>query len=354
MSSVFLGNFAYFLIMFSWMAYIVQEMFITGSSALNLLSKDEGERKQIQVASGLHFDGIEVWLIAALVITFASFPLAFTTTLQHLYIPFFLILYSIIGRGLSIEFLYKLDSKKWLKSMTILLTVSSILLMLLLGIYMTNLFLGFPLGENGMEKSFVSIFNVSGIFGGFLFVVLSILSGAGWISIRCEGPIAERAMNFVKKFGVIYTAPVFVILVYMGFNNTNASIFIGDLFTKAPILFALPALTLISSLLAVLYGYHKNGKLLYIFSLTTMGLFLLTGFIGSFPRLVSSTIDKAYSLVAGTFEITGYTIQENYIQSNDNSLVLIFFITVIFFPIILGYQGWKYKRFNQKIKHNDE
>ena len=79
-----LGIILFFVIGFSWTIYVIQEMFITGSSALNLsIAKDDGERKQIQVASGLHFDGIEVWLVGSIALLFASFPLAFAEIFTH-------------------------------------------------------------------------------------------------------------------------------------------------------------------------------------------------------------------------------------------------------------------------------
>ena len=121
MSNETLGMIMFFVVAFAWIVYVVQEMFIAGASSLNMsISKNEGERKQIQVSSGIHFDGIEVWLVGAIALLFGSFPLAFATIFTYLYIPFFLLLYAIIGRGTSIEMMYKLDSERWVKSLKIM------------------------------------------------------------------------------------------------------------------------------------------------------------------------------------------------------------------------------------------
>ena len=209
-----LGIILYFVIGLSWTVYVVQEMFITGSSALNLsVAKDDGERKQIQVASGLHFDGIEVWLVGSIALLFASFPLAFAEIFTHLYIPFFLLVYALIGRGLSIEFIYKMESKRWIRSMSIIWAVSSIAIMLILGIYLTNIFYGFPIGADGMEKGFGSIFNVTGISGGLLFVLTSLVAGAAWIKLSTSGELGDKAMAFVKKIGIIFwMSPLLILL----------------------------------------------------------------------------------------------------------------------------------------------
>lgn len=330
-------------ITFSWMMYLSQEIFISGSSALNrAVSKSEGERRQVQVAAGIHWDGIEVWLIASLTLMFAVFPLAFTTILTYLYVPFYLLLFALIGRGLSIELIYKMDSDRWVKSMTLLWTISSMLILFILGIYMSNIFLGLPIGENGLEGGFMSIFNVTGISGGLLFLSLALLAGSGWISLTTEGDLGQRALKFVKKIGIVYTPAIFVLLVFMGFNNTSSSIFIGQLFTKYPILFALPILTVGFAVCTTWFGFKESGKNVYRFALLSMAFFIITGFVGSFPYLVSSRVDNMY----------GVTIVDAMVSARTMNIVMV--ALFIFYPLVIGYQSWKYKTFAKKVKFNDE
>lgn len=343
MSSETLIIFAYIIISFSWVVYLVQEMFITGSSALNMaICKNEAERKQIQVISGLHFDGIEVWLLAALTLTLGTFPIVFATTFTYLYVVFFLLLYAIIGRGVSIEVIYKLDSKKWIKSMVITWTVSSILIIFILGVYISNIFYGFPLEDGVMTSNYLSLFNVTGIFGGLFFLSLALVSGAGWIKINTIGDVGNKAVSFVKKYGVIYIVPISLMIVVMGFNNTDASMYIGELFSKSYIFFILPILTIVFALITLLMGSKEKGKELFIFSLLTMGFFLITGFVGTYPYMIPSNIAIE----------NGITIFDATVSTKALEIVLI--IVVIFFPIIFTYQSWKYIKFTKKVKLNDE
>lgn len=330
------------LVGFSWMVYLVQEMFITGASALNkIVSTNEGERKQVQVCVGIHWDGIEVWLLASLLLTYATFPVQFTTILTYLYVPFYLLLFAIMARGVAIEMIYKLDSKRWIKNLVWMWTISSILIITILGIYMTNLFLGFPLGENGLEGSFFSIFNVTGISGGLFFLALALLAGAGWISLTTEGDLGPKGLVFVQRYGIIYVAPIVLLLVYMGINNYDSSLFIGELFTKAPWLFILPAATVASSLLTMYFGFIKHGKFLFITALSSMALYLITGFVGSFPNVITSTLNVDYSM----------TIEQS-VGVGSMNIVLI--AICILYPIVIGYQIWKYIKFTKKVKFNDE
>lgn len=342
MSSETLAILLYIVISLSWMIYLVQEMFITGASALNMsVAKNEGERKQIQVTSGLHFDGMEVWFIAAIVITFGGFPLVFGTIFPYLYVVFFLLLYMLIARGVSIEVIYKLDNPKWVKTMVVAWTVSSVGIMLILGIYITNLFFGFHY-DGEMTKSFWSIFNVTGIAGGLYFVVLSLAAGAGWINYTTEGELGKRALELIKKFGIIYMIPVISVLVFMGFNNTGASIFIGEIYEKSFIFFIIPLLTVFSGLAITYFGYRADGNRVFIFSIVTMVLFLLTGFIGMYPFMIVSRSNPALGI--SIFDAV----------ASNKAIGLIMIIVLLFYPIIIGYQTWKYRKFSRNIKFNDE
>lgn len=344
MSNELLGNIIYFMVMFSWMVYLSQELFITGASALNrVVSNNEQERKQVQVTAGLHFDGIEVWLLAALTMLLAAFPEVFALQFEHLYIPLFLLLYALIARGVSIEVIYKLDNETWVKSMVWAWTISSILIMFVLGVYMSNTFLGFPLVDGEMTQSFASIFNVTGISGGLFFVTLSLVAGSGWLYLTTEGHLHEKALKFIKKAGIIYTVPVFLMLTLFGLNNVNTSFINGELYQNYPVLFVIPGLLVISVILLLLAGHKQKGKQTFIYGVSTMALFIITGYVGMFP----------YTMISkGSFE-NSLSISDT--MSGSDSLLVVFIAVCIFYPIVFLYQGWKYIKFAKtKIKLNDE
>lgn len=333
----------FIVIAFTWIVYLLQELFIAGASALNMsICKNEEERKQVQVITGMHFDGMEVWFIAAVTLMIGAFPLVYGTIFTYLYVIFFLLLYALIARGVSIEVIYKLDSKKWVKAMVIAWTVSSILILFILGVYLTNLFYGFPLDAGGMTSSYISMFNVTALSGGAMFVLLGLAAGAGWIGLNTEGELGERAVKFIKSRGIIYPIPITLLLVFMGFNNTEASIFIGELFSKSFLFFLLPLLTVVFATLTTYMGYLEKAKKMFIFSLLTMFFFLVTGYVGTYPYMILSNVDMSH----------GITLTEAMVSKN--ALTVIFVSSAIFFPLIVTYQTWKYMRFTDKIKLNDE
>ena len=342
MSSTFLANGLFVLLAFTWVMYLVQELFITGSSALNLvLAKDEQERKQIQYSSGLHWDGIEVWLIAALVVTLGAYPLAFATIYTHLYVVFFLLLYALITRGIVIETLYKLDSEKWVKYNKVAWAISSALIIFLLGVYITNMFYGFAIDSTTISGNLFSIFTTTSIAGGLFFFALAIAAGASWIDLTTEGELGTRGLQLVKKLGINVIVPVLLLLVFMGFNVADR-LFIGQLFTAYPVLFVLPFMAFVSAILVLYFGLKQQAKGLFIAALVTMALFVITGFVGAYPDLVPSRLDPTYSI----------TISDAITQVKSGTVI--FIAILVAYPIVIGYQAWKYKKFATKLAKDFE
>ncbi len=344
MFSETLGNVTFFILALTWTIYLVQEIFISGVAILNTsLVKNEEERKKLQVISGLHFDGMEVWLIAAIALTEGGFPLAFGTIFTYLYVVMFLLLFTIIGRGVSVEVIYKLDSLKWQKSMIIMWVVSSIGIMFLLGAYISNLFLGFPIDSTGLVGGPFSVLNVTGISGGLLFVALSLVAGSGWIYLLLDGDLKERGLRFVKKTGVIYSVPILTLLAFMGMNTgTQSSVWGGELYLSYPFLYVLPFLSVVAGVMVFFYGYNQKGKHMFIASLLVMLFFVVSGFVGTFPNVVASKIDPMYSI----------TVTDA--MSSVKGLRVIVIAVGIFYPVIIGYQTWKYKKFWNTVKEINE
>jgi cytochrome d ubiquinol oxidase subunit II len=203
------------------------------------------------------------------------------------------------------------------------------------------MFLGYAYND-GFVKGFMSVLNVTSISGGLFFVVLSFVAGAAWINLTVTGELKEKGLVFVKKVGVIYMVPILLFLIFMGFNNTDSSIYIGQLFSKSYIWFILPLITVVLGGLVILFGSKLDGKKLFVVSVLTMVFYLLTGFIGMFPNILLSKVDPTYSL-----KIID-------VMSSEKSLTVIFVAVVVFYPLIIGYQTWKYLRFATNINPHDE
>lgn len=342
MNQLLLGNIWFLLISILWIAYVVQEAFIVGASMLSIFfSKDEGERKQIQVSTGLHWDGIEVWFITAVGATFASFPLAFAVTFEFLYIPVFLLLYALISRGIGIELLYKSESLKWRKNVGILWSVSSLLIALIIGVYLVTITLGVPIGPNGIEGSFLTIFNIPGLAGGLLIVTISLVMGSGFIEIITKGDLGAKSFDLLRKTGIYVLIPLLTLIVYFGANHKDTSMFGNGLYIQYHILFVLPILSVLAGLLTALFVYKDKRIKSFISGIVTVVTYLATLFVGAFPYLLASTISHEYSISVSNA------------MASQKTLMVMFVSAVIFVPLVIGYQTWKYFKFAQKVNYMD-
>ncbi len=343
MSRLLLANIWFVFIAISWIIYLIQEAYITGASMLNMIAAgDEGKRRQIQVTTAMHRDGIEVWFLFAVLGTFAAFPLAFANTFQILYVPVFLLLYSFIARGVSIEMIYKNESPRWQKSLILAWGISSFLIPFVIGVYIVTITLGLPIGAEGMEGSFLAIFNLPSIAGGLLLVVIALVSGAGFIEITTEGDLGDKAFKLLRKYGVYVLVPLLALIVFFGANHKDTSMFGNGLYVDNNLFFILPAITVIFGLTATLSVYKDKRKLAFIFALLTLVAYIATLFAGAFPYPLPSLINHDFSV---SIEMA---------MASQKTLFIMFLAVVVFVPIVIGYQVWKYIRFSDKIKYNDE
>jgi cytochrome d ubiquinol oxidase subunit II len=169
-----------------------------------------------------------------------------------------------------------------------------------------------------------------------------LVSGAGYIYLTTEGLIGERVLGFVKKVGLIYMVPILLLLLVMGLNNHETSIFAGDLYQANWLFYIFPALLIIAAVSTMIFGYKEDGFKVFVSSVLVMVLFVATGFVGMFPNVLISLDNPLESL----------TIED--VMAQTASLRIIVIAIAVFYPIIIGYQSWKFVKFRHKIKLNDE
>lgn len=324
----------------AWTVYLCLESFVVGVGMLQgFVSKDEKVQMSKQMSVGLHWNGIEVWLITAVGGTFAAFALAYAKILESLYIPFYLLLLAIILRGIGIELMYTLDSPRYRKNMQKIWMIGSFLIPLVIGVYFANIFIGLNLGPNGYEGIFLNIFTLTGIAGGLLLVTLSIVSGASWIAMTgAPGADHDKAMNIAKKTAIV--SVLSLLIVYMGFNTKYGVFVDSQLYTSYPALWALPVLAIVSALAMVLFTFKKKPVLSFITVMTSIILYMSSAYVAIFPYLVPSRIDSQY----------GITIKDA--MGSETALRVMFYVALVLVPLAIVYQTWKFIYFAKHKKKN--
>src|SRR4051812_45269810 len=131
-------------------AYVVLDGFDLGAGVLHsYVARTDQERRQVLAAIGPYWDGNEVWLLAAGGALFVAFPPVLASGLSGFYLAIFLVLWSLILRGISIEFRSHVEHPLWRAGWDFLFCAGSTLLPVFFGAALGNLIRGLPIDGDG-------------------------------------------------------------------------------------------------------------------------------------------------------------------------------------------------------------
>ena len=137
-----------------WIGYFVLDGFDLGTGILYpFLAESESGRSAVRRSIGPVWDGNEVWLLTAGGATFAAFPAVYASMFSFLYTALLLVLFSLIVRGVSLEFRSKAPGARWAGTWDAGIFVGSFLPALLFGVAFGNLFRGLAFDAAGYHGS---------------------------------------------------------------------------------------------------------------------------------------------------------------------------------------------------------
>jgi len=186
--------------------YVVMDGFDFGAGALHLLvARTDSERRQVLAAIGPFWDGNEVWLLAAGGVLFLAFPAVLASGLSGFYLAIFLVLWTLILRGIAIEFRSHLEDRLWRSFWDATFAVASTLAPVLFGAALGNLLRGVPLTPEGwfalpLFESFsptgeLGILDWYTVLVGVFALVAILHHGALFLAWRTDGPVRERSLD---------------------------------------------------------------------------------------------------------------------------------------------------------------
>jgi cytochrome bd ubiquinol oxidase subunit II len=130
--------------------YVVLDGYDLGAGALHLIvARRDSERRQVLAAIGPFWDASEVWLLAAGGALFVAFPRVLAAGLSGFYLAIFLVVWSLIGRGIAIEFRSHVAEPLWRGFWDGMFAFASALLAILFGAALGNVIRGVPLDADG-------------------------------------------------------------------------------------------------------------------------------------------------------------------------------------------------------------
>ncbi|MFN8006145.1 MAG: cytochrome d ubiquinol oxidase subunit II [Terriglobia bacterium] len=190
--------------------YVILDGFDFGAGALHLwVARSDPERRQVLGAIGPFWDGNEVWLLAGGGVLFLAFPKVLASGLSGFYLAIMLLLWTLILRGISIEFRSHIEDNLWRTFWDAIFGVSSTVAPVLLGAALGNLIRGVPLRDDGwFELSLFDSFSPRGrlgildwytILAGVLALAALLHHGALFLVWKTDGPVRARSLNAAER-----------------------------------------------------------------------------------------------------------------------------------------------------------
>ncbi len=290
------------------------------------VAKNEKEKLKLMKAIGPYWDGNEVWLLTGGGALFASFPHVYATVFSGFYLAIMLVLFALIIRAVSIEFIHYLEEGKefWFKGFAI----GSFLPSLLFGVALGNIIVGVPLDQSmNFTGNFFTLLRPFPLLMGLVSLLAFIMQGSIYTTTKTDGPIKERAEK-VKKLSRMVFLPVFALMLITGFLQLPEGIY------SRPLLWV----SIVISLTA--WFRTSSGKAKSSFIMSSIMITGLWGCVGSmlFPVLVRAN--------NGTeLDMTIYNT-----SSSQLTLTVMLIIAAIGVPLVLYYTRYLFKTFRGIVK----
>lgn len=325
--------------------FVVLEGFDIGAGMLQyVVGKTEAERRTVIAAIGPLWSWHEVWLVGFGGTFLLAFPAMMTAAFSGFYLAVFLLVWSLLLRGISIEVSGHIDGPLWSAGWHFCFVVSNVLLAVLIGAALGNVVRGVPLDSQGtFALPLFTNFRPRGSVGILDWYTLSVAAfllltlaahGATGLALKTDGRVHERSSTTAKFLWKI----VFGALVIVTIETWHVR---PDLFSAMfhRTLGWLGMLGVGAGCISILHGVKtRQESIASIGSFSFIAGLMIAGAAGIFPHLLRSTIAPEYSLSA-------------YRTAADaHSLV----IGIVWWPIALlfsfGYLWFIYRNYNGKVR----
>ena len=314
-----------------WTGFFILEGFDFGVGMLHsVVGQDEAGRRAAINTIGPLWDGNEVWLIVAGAAMFAAFPGWYATMFSALYLALALLLAALIIRGVAFEYRGKRDAARWRRTWDVSLTVGSLLAPLLIGVGLADLLHGLPINSaQNFTGSFWTLLQPYALFTGVTLVLICLLHGATFLSLKTTGDMHERSRRIARTVAPFTAAAVVGFAIWTHVTSSTT-------FFLRP----LELLAIIAVLAAVWLVYARRDGFAFTATTVTMATCILSIFVGLYPNVMVSSTSPAYNL----------TVHNT--ASNPYSLDAMTIIVLIFLPLVLAYQSWTYYVFRRRVSRD--
>jgi cytochrome d ubiquinol oxidase subunit II len=328
---------------------------------LTYLGKTDTERRVMINAVAPHWDGNQVWLITAGAGMFAAWPAVYAAAFSGFYLAMLLVLFALFMRPVGFDYRSKLEDPQWRNAWDWALFAGGAIPPLLFGVAFGNLLQGVPFHLDSFLKphygqtfiwALLSLLNPFAILAGLLSVAMLALHGAIWLQLRADKIIADRARDVITLLAPAVTVMFAIggIWAYYGIDGyrivsapppgampnpllKEVAIVPGalfDIYRAYPSAILAPILGLAMPIAAWWCSQKERPGLGFLATSLTMAGIIATAGLSMFPFIMPSSSNPNSSL----------TVWDA--SSSHMTLTIMFWMVVVFLPIVLAYTVWAY------------
>jgi cytochrome d ubiquinol oxidase subunit II len=241
--------------------YVLLDGYDLGVAALEFfVARDERQRGMAMASIGPFLHGNEVWLIAAGGALFALFPQAYASSFSGFYLPFMIVLWLLMFRGIALELRSHFRGHLWRGFWDVAFSGSSLLLILLFGVALGNLLRGVPLDTAGyFQGTFAFLLSPYALVVGVFAVAAIGMHGAAFLSLRIGGELGERSHAAVLKLVGPVALLYLIVTIWTAALRAPAAGGMGNVMLHVGWLAVLPVLGLAALAGAFVSARRHNG-----------------------------------------------------------------------------------------------
>lgn len=351
--------------------FAVADGFDMGVGMLSrILGRTDTERRIMINSIAPHWDGNQVWLITAGGALFAAWPMVYAAAFSGFYVAMILVLASLFFRPVGFDYRSKIEDPRWRRTWDWGIFIGSFVPPLVIGVAFGNLLQGVPFTMDEYLRlfytgTFFQLLNPFALLAGIVSLTMILTQGATYLQMRTVGElhIRSRAAAQISALvmmvcfvlagvWVMYGIDGYVVTSVLDHNAVSnpmakevareAGAWLVN-FNSQPLLWAIPALGVVTPLLTVLCSRCEKGAWAFFFSSLTLAAVILTAGVAMFPFIMPSSTTPDLSLTL--WDATSSLL----------TLKIMTIAAIIFVPIVLIYTIWcYYKMFGRITKEQIE
>ena len=345
--------------------FAVTDGFDLGAGVLlPVLGRNDEERRIIINSVGPTWEGNQVWLITAGGAIFAAWPAVYAAAFSGLYVAMLLVLFSLFFRPVGFEYRNKVADPRWRRVWDWGLFAAGFVPALVFGVAFGNLMQGLPFHIDGTmrahyEGSFFALLNPFALLVGVVSLSMLVMHGAVYLTTRTEGELQLRFERAAKAAGAVFittfaASGIWLVLGIAGFHigsmppasaepnilAKTVTVSRGDWMENYgvyPWMLLAPAVAYIAALLVIYSEIRRRPLFTFLCSAAVQAGVILTAGFSLFPFIMPSSTDPGSSLTL--WDAT----------SSQRTLDWMFWVALVFLPIVIAYTGWVYLAMRGRI-----